>query len=184
MKKNRSNGEPYGTFLQRLQKGDRDAFVHIFRSFYKDLTLFAGTFLTAKADCEDIVQDILLHLWENRQTLEIKSSLQSFLLQSVRKACLDRIRHHAAVRKQASDTLSVPEPDDNETGHYILYSDLQRYFAGAQTRLPAQNREPFATNRPAGWNYAKIAGHVKVTQRTIEMRIRQAIERLRLDLKE
>jgi RNA polymerase sigma-70 factor (ECF subfamily) len=176
--------ENYDILLQLVRGGDKDAFALIFRSFYKDLVLFGCTFLTEKADCEDIIQGVFLHLWENRQTLEINSSLKSFLLRSVRTACLDHIRHRAIIRKHEDYSLIISELNDEETGNYVLYSDLQCHFDEALTKMPERLRETFEMHRTEGLKYREIAERLKVSERTVEVRISKAIELLRKYLKE
>ena len=62
--------------LDQLKEGNEDVFLFVFRRYYKDLVLFAGTILSNRRDiCEDIVQDVFLDLWNRRSSISIKTSL-------------------------------------------------------------------------------------------------------------
>jgi RNA polymerase sigma-70 factor (ECF subfamily) len=176
--------EHYNMLLQLVREGDREAFALLFRTFYKDLVLFAGTLLNERADCEDVVQGVLMHLWEDRRGIVIQSSLKAFLLRSVRNACLDLIRHRAVVRRHEGYALSLGEMDEEALGDYVLYSDLQRHLEEAMGRMPALLREAFVMNRTDGLKYREIAQALKVSERTVEVRIGKAIQWLRRYLKE
>jgi len=62
--------------LVELKQGNKEAFSLIFQKYYKDLVLFGGSLLRDKFQCEDIVQNVFLKLWRNRETLEIETSLK------------------------------------------------------------------------------------------------------------
>ena len=79
--------------VQRMLGGDETAFSIIFKTYYIDLVLFASTFVRDKPEAEEIVQDVFIRLWENRESVIITSSLRSFLLKSVQNKCIDTIRH-------------------------------------------------------------------------------------------
>ena len=52
-----------GLLLCNMGNSSDEAFATLFRKYYKDLVLFAGTILCEQAICEDIVQTIFLRLW-------------------------------------------------------------------------------------------------------------------------
>lgn len=170
--------------LTALRLGNKEAFTLLFRKYYKDLVLFGGSYLHDKARCEDIVQSVFLRLWENRASLEIKTSLRSFLLQSVKNGCLDELRHKEVVREHVSYTEWMGNPSDCDTEHYILYSELQARLSIALDGLPAECRQAFEMNRFEGLKYKEIASSLSVSERTIEVRIGKALGLLRKYLSE
>lgn len=165
--------------LKEIQKGNKDAFSMIFRKYYKDMLLFAGNFIKDKNQCEDIVQNIFLRIWENRRFLEIKTSFRSFLLQSVKNGCLDEIRHSKVVREHQVYTEWLYTISDSDTENYILYSELQFRLAKALSELSPECRIAFEMNRFEGLKYKEIAQKLSVSERTIEVRIGKALMHLR-----
>lgn len=172
------------TLLIELKKGSKQAYSLLFNKYYKDLVLFGGNFLPNKSLCEDIVQNVFLKLWRDRENLEIETSLKSFLLRSVQNSCLDELRHKGVVREHESYSLSFSASDNIDTEHYVLYSDLQGHLEEALNKLPAACREAFEMNRLEGLKYREIAEKLNVSERTIEVRIGKALSLLRNHLKE
>jgi RNA polymerase sigma-70 factor (ECF subfamily) len=170
--------------LGRLRQGDADAFTLLFRSYYKDLVLFGGLYLPGQAVCEDIVQSIFLKLWRDRSSLAIETSLKAFLLKSVRNSCLDEIRHLHIKHEHDSYAITHNILEHVDTENYILYSDLYQQLQQALEKLPDAYREAFEMNRFEGLKYREIAERLDVSERTVEVRISKAIERLRLYLKD
>lgn len=170
--------------LIELRQGNKKAYSLLFNKYYKDLVLFGGNFLPDKAVCEDIVQNVLLKLWNNREELFIETSLKSFLLKSVRNSCLDEIKHKVVVREHESYAINFEPTDDLDTENYVLYSDLQAHLSEALNKLPAVCREAFEMNRLEGLKYKEIAQQLNVSERTVEVRIGKALGLLRRYLKE
>jgi len=53
---------------------------------------FAGCFLKNREDARDVVQDVLMTLWEKRGQLERIDHPGAFAMQMVRNRCIDKIR--------------------------------------------------------------------------------------------
>ena len=167
-----------------LRQGDSIAFSFLFKTFYKDLVLFGGTFLQDRVACEDIVQSVFMRLWNDRQTISIEKSVKSYLLKAVRNSCLDEIRHRHIIKEHESYVLSNNILDDMDTERYILYSNLQEHFQEALQALPEPYRVAFEMNRLENLKYKEIAEKLNVSERTVEVRIGKALELLRIELKE
>ena len=67
---------------QRLSRGDETAFQETFELYFKVLVLFATKFSLDKEAAEDLVQDVFVKLYEQRDRLQFHSSLKAFLYQS------------------------------------------------------------------------------------------------------
>lgn len=170
--------------LEELKQGNKIAYSLLFNRYYKDLVLFGGNFLPNKQLCEDIVQSIFLKLWKDREIIEIATSLKSFLLRSVQNSCLDELRHKGVIREHESYSLIFGTDDNMDIDNYVLYSDLNAHLKTALLKLPIVCREAFEMNRLEGLKYREIAEQLKVSERTVEVRIGKALSLLREYLKE
>lgn len=170
--------------VEKLRMGCQDAYTDLFHLYYKDLVLFAGTFIPNQAVCEDIAQNIFIRLWNEHEHLSINTSLKVYLLSATRNGCLDHIRH-LEVRRQYADSL-FPESNHStqETEKYILYSELQKELKRAVERLNDLQRKCFILSRIHGMKYSDIAELLQVSVRTVELKISQAIQLLKKHLKE
>jgi RNA polymerase sigma-70 factor (ECF subfamily) len=170
--------------LIELKRGNKEAFTLLFRKYYKDLVLFGGNILHDQVRCEDIVQNIFLKLWADRENIIIEKSLKSFLLRSVQNSCLDELRHKQVIRDHELFTQTFDYFDNLDTENYILYSDLEDKLEVAMSKLPDTYREAFRMNRFEGLKYKEIAKQLKVSERTVEVRVSKALGLLREYLKE
>ena len=76
----------------RLRSGDESAFESVYKQYFSRLCAFARQFIQAD-ECEEIVQDTMMWLWENRESLIPDMQLKSLLFTIVKNKCLNVITH-------------------------------------------------------------------------------------------
>jgi RNA polymerase sigma-70 factor (family 1) len=170
--------------IQRMLGGDESAFSIIFKTYYADLVLFAGTFVRDKPAAEEIVQDVFIRLWENRESVIITSSLRSFLLKAVQNKCIDNIRHLKIVDDYQSKLRNHPLLLENDTENYVLYSELEDDLKKALGKLPEDISKIFLLNRFEGLTYPEIASQLDLSVRMVEIRMGKALALLKNYLKD
>lgn len=169
--------------LVELSRGSDGAFRELFDTYYKDLVLFAGTYIRDLAACEDIVQQQFVNLWEKRGEAGVILSLKFFLLKSVQNACLSELRHLGHENKYAEWMAETPTIYARETEEYIFYSELQELLQEALEHLTPIQRKCFEMNRLQGVKQQQIAEELNVSLRTVELRTAEALKILRSYLK-
>src|SRR5690554_312784 len=65
--------------VEKLRKGDHEAFDAVFGKYGNRLFGFALKYLRSKEEAEGLVQDVFLKVWENRKKLKKDTSLKSYL---------------------------------------------------------------------------------------------------------
>ncbi len=175
----------YEQFLvARLNSGDPDAFSEIFNAYYKDLVLFAFSIIKDMANSEEIVQDIFVKLWEDKEKLDIKTSLKSVLLKSTQNRCIDWLRHKKIINKHNEFIVNQNHFFENDCDSYLLWSELNSSVESALNKMPETLRIAFEMNRNEGLKYQEIADNLAVSLRTVEDRISKALEFLRVELRD
>ena len=168
--------------LSAVQRGDQKAFDTLFRRYYPMLCAYGQRFVELE-DAEEIVEDSLLWIWENRETLVIESSLNSYLFKMVYRRALNKIAHIDAT--QRADTRFYEEMQEmlQDTDYYQI-EELTKRIEDAVAALPESYREAFVMHRFRDMSYKEIAETLGVSPKTIDYRIQQALKRLRTDLKD
>lgn len=178
----RSDGMKEGITLVQLKEGGPGAFSRLFTLYYRDLVLYAGRYLSDQTECEDIVQDTFLKIWNRRYQLEITVSLRLYLIGAVRNRCLNELKHRRLTFNTTIETLTwMPARIEEEA---TLYSELHERFEQALQTLPPLCREAFEMNRFQHMKYQDIADRLGVSKRTIEVRIGKALALLRENLRD
>ena len=168
--------------LSAVQRGDQKAFDTLFRRYYPTLCAYGHRFVELE-DAEEIVEDSLLWIWENRETLVIESSLNSYLFKMVYRRALNKLAHIDAT--QRADTRFYEEMQEmlQDTDYYQI-EELAKRIEDAVAALPESYREAFVMHRFRDMSYKEIAETLGVSPKTIDYRIQQALKQLRVDLKD
>ena len=168
--------------LSAVQRGDQKAFDTLFRRYYPMLCAYGHRFVELE-DAEEIVEDSFLWIWENRETLVIESSLNSYLFKMVYRRALNKLAHIDAT--QRADTRFYEEMQEmlQDTDYYQI-EELAKRIEDAVAALPESYREAFVMHRFRDMSYKEIAETLGVSPKTIDYRIQQALKQLRMDLKD
>ena len=168
--------------LSAVQRGDQKAFDTLFRRYYPMLCAYGHRFVELE-DAEEIVEDSLLWIWENRETLVIESSLNSYLFKMVYRRALNKLAHIDAT--QRADTRFYEEMQEMlQDMDYYQIEELAKRIEDAVAALPESYREAFVMHRFRDMSYKEIAETLGVSPKTIDYRIQQALKQLRVDLKD
>ncbi len=168
--------------LSAMQRGDLKAYGVLFRRYYPMLCAYATKFVELK-DAEEIVQDVMLWLWENRKTQTFETSLSQYLFKTVYHRAINQIvRHQSQLR---ADTLFYENMQEmlQDTDFYQL-EELQKRIREAVDALPPTYREAFVMHRFDNKSYKEIAEILQVSKKTVDYRIQQALKQLRITLKD
>ncbi len=169
-------------FLEKIQQGDKDAYNRMFVRFYSPLCEYASLFV-ADADAEELVQDLMLHVWENRKYLAVEKSLKSYLFVSVRNRCYNSIRDHQS-HARIHNFLYEKLKDQIEDPDYYMLNELAINLEKAIEELPESYRETFKMSRFGEMSNVAIAKKLGVSVKTVEYRITQSLKILRVKLKD
>lgn len=168
--------------LQHMQQGDKKAFDTLFRKYYPMLCAYAHRFVELE-DAEEIVQDTLLWLWENKKTLIIKTSLSAYLFKMIHHRALNRLAQQDAINR--ANTLFYEKMQEmlQDTDYYQI-EELTRRIKDAVNLLPPSYRDAFVMHRFHDMSYKEIAAILNVSTKTVDYRIQQALKQLKIELKD
>lgn len=167
---------------QRLSRGDETAFQETFEIYFKVLVLFATKFSLDKETAEDLVQDVFVRLYEQKDRLQFHSSLKAFLYQSVRNRCIDLIRSTKTREKHHVEIKAGTDVEGLNSEDLMLQSELEEKIYHSIKQLPDQCQLIFKMNRFEGKKNQEIADELNISKRTVETQISKALKILREDI--
>ena len=168
--------------IGRIRNGDVGQFESLFRSSYVSLVRYAKTLIKDHDTSEEIVQDLFFRLWQDREKLNIESSLNGYLFRSVHNRCLHHIEHEKVVERHAEE-MSYRRADSQESPSDILnYKELQEKVVRILERLPERCGKIFTMSRFEGLKYSEIAEKLSVSIKTVEANMGRALKEFRKEL--
>lgn len=175
--------------VQQLKNGVDGAYKYLYDQHYQILCHVAAQYVKDDFLAETIVGDVIFHLWEVRETIEINTSVRSYLMTCVRNRCIDYLKSQYHKREVAhSDTglrdfpvLQYVKDDDYPLGK-LLEKELEDEIMNAINRLPDECRRVFNMSRFENRKYEEIAQELKISVNTVKYHIKHALALLHEDL--
>lgn len=175
--------------IRQLRAGDEEAYRYLYDRHYAVLCRFANAWVDDPFLAEMIVGDVIFHLWEIRDTLEIDTSLRAYLMRAVRNRCYN---HLSSESKKRETPFSALAPDTLERepalslGEHPLGLLLERELEGeiirSIERLGDECKRVFKKSRFERKKNEEIAAELGISVNTVKYHIKMALARLRQDL--
>ncbi|MBC8595143.1 RNA polymerase sigma-70 factor [Oscillospiraceae bacterium N12] len=168
--------------IKALKESDEYAFENVYRYYFRGLCAFCSQYVPL-SEAEEIVQDTMMWLWENRSSLIADLTLKTLLFTIVKNKALNRITHYEVKRKVHQEIADKYEKEFADPDFY-LENELIKLYNKALEKLPAEFRESYEMNRKDHLTHKEIAQKLNVSPQTINYRIGQALKILRIELKD
>lgn len=172
-------GDSDVTLAVRICDGDTTAFEALFHRYYERLVYAAFSYTRSHDAAEDVVQDVMLAVWEHHTEFAKHTTAAAYLYGAVRNRALNMLAHDAVVQRHAADPgpTSVPATDE-----LVLATELARIAHERIEMLPPRVREVYRLRRDSALSNAEIASILGVSVHTVYMQMARAMKLLRTAL--
>lgn len=167
--------------LTLIAEGNRSAFTAFYRRFWKDMYQSAYHVTRDKDICMDVVQEVFVWLWENREKWNI-SNPKSYLQTAVKYKMTNVIRS-GNLRAAAFERWQEMRMDQQVVvSKELEVQELQRVIMDFTGQLPPRCQEIFRLSRFEHLSNKEIASKLDISEKTVENQITIALRRLKRHL--
>lgn len=166
-------------WTKSLHQGDAKAFRQIFDHFYPRLLKYCEHIFHSQAEAEEVVQDIMVKLWQIRGQVDASQLLDSFLFTLARNKAYDRLRKIAADKKLREGLWYQMQTQTANTESSVVWKDYQSITEQAVTILPPQQQKIFRMSREEGLTHDEIATRLQLSPKTVNNHLTLALQSLR-----
>lgn len=178
MKSNVSNEEIF--ILQRMIEGDENAFKFFFDTYYDNLCNFVNSYIRDETLAEDVVQNIFIYLWENRNSLPVNCSIKSYLYTASKNKSLNHLRNEKNKNRIVGELLTQAEFNSGEKADQFLeFEELRTVISSAIDVLPANCKTIYKLSRDEGLTNKEIAERLGISVKTVENQMTIAIRKIK-----
>ena len=155
----------------KIIKGTKEWFQEVFDQNYEYIRNYlyylSGDIMLA----EDLVQDVFLQLWENRENVR-NETIRPFLFKVAKNAFLKNVRSKNYDLKFKSTYF---EKSENETPEFLMeLREFDKKIQATIAGLPEKCRIVYLLSRIDGLTYAQIAENLKVSVKAVEKQMSKA----------
>ena len=158
-------------------------FSEIYRLHYGELCDYAMRFIDDRDECEEIVQDIVFKLWQQKELLGTIKSIRAYLYRSVHNRCLNYIKHELHKEKYIDKAWGELKKIELQNFEDVQNRELEEKLHGAINDLPDRCREVFMLSRFDGKKNKEISEQLGISIKAVEANITRALGAIREKLK-
>lgn len=167
-------------YQQLVSEGNEQAFEKIYNHYHKKLISFSRNYTEFKELAEEIVEDVFVKLWYNRENVTQIKNLKVYLYTSVKHQSLNALSQEA--RRVVTELLEVTEYDvqseDNSPHDLLVTSELMQSVQSAIESLPPRCKLIFQLVREDQLRYKEVSEILNISVNTIDAQMAIAVKRL------
>lgn len=178
---NRNRQYEVDSFLERVKKGDREAFMHLTQLYQNKVFQLAYSYFHNKEDALDIVQETFLRFYQKAHMFRPGNNFQNWLLSLAKNICIDYYRKHRKKDNEFRRDENIEEASQAslESTHHDPSSDLKDVFSRCLEKLSEKQRMIFVMKHYNQLHYREIAQILDIAQGTVKSLHFKAVRNLR-----
>lgn len=170
--------------IQQIRSGDYTAFTQLYNKYAPALTQYGLKFNAGLPVIEDSLHDIFVWIWANRQKLEVRHSIKSYLFKSVRTSMLYALEKTNKIRSiaQEEENSYYFELELSPEGLVLQNENLRlvrEQVARLLDRLTAKQKEVIYLRYYEGLGFEDIAANMNLSVKACYKIMGRAITTLR-----
>lgn len=157
---------------------DKNQFKHYYDEYAQEIVHFLGYYTKNSALIEDVVQDIFVKLWSNRDNQSIQK-IKPYLYSCARNVMINKLRK----RKFMNDLTELAQFELQDDENACLDNDyFFKLLYTAIEQLPLKMRTTFKAVKLDHMSYVEVAKMQDISIRTVENQVSEAMSKLKISM--
>jgi RNA polymerase sigma-70 factor (ECF subfamily) len=158
-------------------------FSKIYIKYFEPLCYYAFRFFSEKDEAYEIVQDVMLKIWEKKDTLSSIDNIEKYLYRCVYNSCINKLEKLKVQKKYVdSKRLKLLEIDLENFEDTFFQWEIREKINLEVSKLTSQERKIFEMRFLEDMKYKEIASKLSISERTVESHLQKAVKFLRKKL--
>ncbi len=167
--------------LKELKKGNHTAFEKIFGYYSEQLYLFSLSYLKSKDAAEDIVQEVFIKIWNNRESIKTDTSFQAYLFTITLNAVRLHFNKLSRLNELKHDILLGFSEIKHDFDNYADYQALLDKLDELIKQMPEKRRAVFIKKKIEEKSMKEISEEMHISVKTVEFHISEAMKFLKAE---
>ncbi len=160
--------------LALVANGDRKAFAQIYTGSLNNLHRYIFLFTKSKEETEEILQEIFIKIWENRERLSEIDSFKNYLFRVAKNKLLDKVRQMQIRQRVLAEIKRSRVIAESTTSDQCAYREYYKVVQQAIEKLPPKRKLIFRLNIENGLSQDEIAEQLNISKSVVQKQIYSA----------
>jgi RNA polymerase sigma-70 factor (ECF subfamily) len=165
--------------IQSLKAGSYKAFDRIYRMYAKRLYAYSLRFTKSPEDAEEIVQDVFVRLWTDREKIRQEDTLRSLLFIMTRHHVINAFRSRINQPVYEDYVDYINDISVNDTHHHIEYQEFVMKLKKALKTLSATQQKVITLSRMQQLSNMEIAEKLSLSVQTVKNQLSTGLKLLK-----
>lgn len=165
--------------IKRFREGNQRAFEELFWLFFSAGRQFVKSFQVDDSSADDILQEVFIHIWDKRQSIESENHFKAYFYKALRNNTVKYITRN----KHILNLESAENKESEDVLLKIIEIEFNREILRAVFQLPEKRREIILLSM-SGMSEQMIADTLNISINTVKNQKTKAYASLRQELKD
>ena len=165
--------------LTQIASGNEAALRQVYHHFYKNLFQFAFILTKNKEAAEELVEDVFIKFWKNKQNAKAIRNLKVYLYAATKNTCLNYLssRANESITKPF-DSINIELSGPICPDQLLVFQETFAKIKSAIETLPPRCKMIFKLIREDGLKYKEVAEVLNLSPHTVDAQMTIAIRRI------
>lgn len=136
---------------------------------------FATSLLVSKDEAQDVVQEVMLKLWQNKDRLHLYNNIEAFAVKCIKNECLNRLKHFQ-ITENYKTNYTAKELYLNTT------NNLEEIIVAMIHQLPEKQRMVMHLKDVEEYQISEISEILDMENNAVRANLMRARQKIRLQL--
>ena len=165
-----------------MKLNDEEAFVEVYNEHWNRIYRIAKNRLGCPYEAEEVVQEIFLGLWKNRESFVLTKGFENYFSIAVKNQIINRLAKKARMRGLEQEIVKNGSELDESSYNNIHLYDLQQQIKFSLKSLSERCWTIFNLKYHQGYSQRHIAEKLAISEKTVEANLTKARKKLKAEL--
>lgn len=162
-----------------IAQGDTLAYKEIFERYGSKLTSFIYRITKSEDTAAELVQDIFVKIWVNRERLTAVDNPQAYIFAMASNRTMDHLRKVSAHAKMLSVVWEQISQQQERLEDAYQAKEYNELINQAIVQLSPQKQKIFRLSRYEGLRHDEIAEHMRISKSTVKNHLVETLRHIR-----
>lgn len=165
--------------LLKLQQGDHRAFNSIYDRYKIQLGLRILRMVRSTEIAEELLQDLFLRLWNNRESIDTERPVKAYLYQIAKHMVIDLMRRATKEQHILQQIIAASTEFYEHVEESLFRKENEAMLQLAIDQLPPQRKKIFVHCKLEGMSYREVAELYSISTTTVNDHIQKSMHSIR-----